>query len=69
MRLKMPRIVDRGDVFVHAADIQLLDDGAVSPIIWAGQDVFLKHGGTGSIAKGRYRRVGTRLMRTIYSPK
>ena len=60
----MTRIADGGDVFVHAADIQLLDDGAVSPIIWAGKDIFSKHGGTGSIVIGRYRRVGTRPMQT-----
>jgi hypothetical protein len=60
----MTRIADRGYVFVHAADIQFLDDGAVSPIIWVGKDISSKHGGTGSIASGRYRRVGTRPMQT-----
>ena len=40
----MTRIADGGDVFVHAADIQLLDDGAVSQIIEWRPDTVLVSG-------------------------
>lgn len=47
----MTRVADGGDVFVHASDIQLLDDGAVSQILeWepgivlvSGPPLYLRH--------------------------
>ena len=67
----MTRIADGGDVFVHAADIQLLDDGAVSQIIeWrpdtvlvSGPPLYLSH--ISADQKWEARRNALRLARNV----
>jgi len=67
----MTCIADGGDVFVHASDIQLLDDGAVSRILaWkpgvvlvSGPPLYLQHISTGQVA--RARRNALHLARNV----